>query len=128
MSSIDRLPYNNLYKKYSDENRKNLTLPERIVWFQLLNKSKLGFRFIRQFRVGDYILDFYCPYLKLNIELDGNSHEGKMVEKDMDRDGYLNNFGIKIVRLSNIDVLNNIDEVRNYLIFKIQDLNKNIVI
>lgn len=50
--------------------RNNPTPTEKLLWSKLKN-SQLGFKFRRQYSVGGYILDFYCPTKKLAIELDG---------------------------------------------------------
>jgi very-short-patch-repair endonuclease len=54
--------------------RKNMPKSEVILWSKLKNKQILGERFLRQYSVDQYILDFYCPRLKLAIEVDGDSH------------------------------------------------------
>ena len=54
------------------ELRSNGTKYEATLWLILKNRQIDGVRFRRQFSVGEYILDFYCPELKLGIELDGD--------------------------------------------------------
>jgi len=78
--------------------RNNLTPGEASLW-KFLQKSQLeGRKFRRQHSVGNYILDFYCPGEKNNIELDGEYH---IPEKDKKRDQYLNNLGITVLRFEN---------------------------
>jgi len=68
--------------------RNNLTPGEASLW-KFLQKSQLeGRKFRRQHSVGNYILDFYCPGEKINIELDGEYH---IPEKDKKRDHWLGN-------------------------------------
>ena len=55
------------------ELRSNGTKYEATLWLILKNRQIDGVRFRRQFSVGEYILDFYCPELKLGIELDGKA-------------------------------------------------------
>ena len=50
-----------------------MTLPEVVLW-TFRGKRLAGLRFRRQHPIGDYILDFYCPSLKLCIEVDGAVH------------------------------------------------------
>jgi very-short-patch-repair endonuclease len=126
MKNLNRILYKNNNKKYAEENRKNLTLPERIMWYQLLNKSKLGFKFIRQYRIHNYILDFYSPELKINIELDGSSHQGQQTIKDTIRDQLLISYGVKVYRILNNDVLYNLDSVSNYLKNEIEKISKSV--
>ena len=57
--------------------RKNMTLSEILLWQQLKGKQLLGYDFHRQKPIDEYVVDFYCPKLKLVIEIDGDSHEGK---------------------------------------------------
>jgi very-short-patch-repair endonuclease len=65
-----------------------------------------------QYGVGQYIADFYCPSLKLVIEVDGGQHfEEKGLIKDKKRDDYFALVHITVVRFSNTDVLTNIDGV-----------------
>jgi very-short-patch-repair endonuclease len=71
-----------------------------------------GFKFRRQYSVNQYVIDFYCPELKLAIEIDGDSHHGYFSEKyDNERQKYIESFGIHFMRFTNEDVCNNIDGV-----------------
>jgi len=86
---------------------------EAIIWSHLKNKQRLGKRFLRQFSVGSFILDFYCPSLKLAIEIDGDTHflGEKSAKYDLSREKYLNQFGITVLRYTNYDVYNSLDAV-----------------
>jgi very-short-patch-repair endonuclease len=92
--------------------RKNLTEPERKIWNIVRNRQIKGCKFFRQFGVGNYILDFYCPEKKLAVELDGGHHfeEGE-IKADKQRTEYLELIGIKVIRFQNIDVIKNIEGV-----------------
>ena len=62
--------------------------------------------------IGSCIVDFYCPKAKLVIELDGGQHyssEGKA--KDMTRDGYMKDIGLKVLRFSDKEVFENTQSV-----------------
>ena len=50
-----------------------MTEPEKRLW-SILRNNQLGVKFRRQHGIGHYIVDFYCPELKLIIEVDGESH------------------------------------------------------
>lgn len=63
----------------------------------VLRKNRLNYRFVRQKPIGLFIVDFYCSKLLLVIEVDGSTHELKE-NKDLDRDKYLSNLGIKTIR------------------------------
>jgi very-short-patch-repair endonuclease len=93
--------------------RQNMPKAEAIIWSHLKNKQRLGKRFLRQFSVGSFILDFYCPSLKLAIEIDGNTHflGEKSAKYDLSREKYLNQFGITVLRYTNYDVYNSLDAV-----------------
>jgi very-short-patch-repair endonuclease len=118
--------FNNNLKQFKTELRNNHSLPERIVWYNLLRKRLTGYTFTRQFIVGNYILDFYCHELKLNIELDGKTHDFSY-EKDIERDSYLKSKGVRILRILNTDVLYNIDGVRIYIDRYIVNLTTSVI-
>lgn len=87
-----------------------MTKEERHLWYDFLKKLPLTVH--RQKIVGRYILDFYCAKQKFAIELDGSQHydtEGK--EKDTERDAYLREQGITVLRYSNLDVSQHYDTV-----------------
>ena len=87
------------------------TPAEKMLWSKLSNKQ-LGVRFRRQHPVCDYKADFYCHSLKIVIEVDGPIHDTKEnVAFDKIRSETLQSFQIKVIRFTNDEVLNNIDEV-----------------
>lgn len=109
---MKRILYNN---KILLERRKllrnNPTKTEGILWFKL-NKNQLGFRFFRQYSVGPYILDFYCPKKRLSIEIDGRSHDSTDAKiYDNERSEYLKSLNIKIIRFRNEEIIKNIKSV-----------------
>ena len=70
---------------------------ERVLW-NLLRRQELGFKFRRQYPLGPYVLDFYCPIAQLCVEVDGPLHAGRQ-SKDLIRDQYLKDFGIQTIRI-----------------------------
>lgn len=71
-----------------------------------------GYKFRRQQSIGPYIVDFYCPRLKLVIEVDGDSHFlDEAIEYDRKRQKYIESFGTKFLRFTNLEIYENIDEV-----------------
>ena len=71
-----------------------------------------GIRFFRQYSIGPYILDFYCPTVKFAVELDGGQHnEHEHREYDDTRSEYLKAQCIDVMRFWNHDVLLNIESV-----------------
>jgi very-short-patch-repair endonuclease len=91
--------------------------PELTLWSKLKNKQLCGYKFRRQYGVGLYIIDFYCPELKLAIEIDGESHFGseKTRASDLNRQKYIESFGIKLVRFTNTEVNTNLSGVMQKL-------------
>ncbi len=89
--------------------RRLQTKEEELLWSKVRN-NQLGFKIKRQYSVGPYVLDFYCPLKKLAIELDGSQHR-KEKEYDVLRSDYLSVFGIKVIRFWNSEVNANIESV-----------------
>lgn len=104
--------YNTKLKKYSQELRKNITDAERLLWSRLRRKQLNNFQFYRQRIIGDYIVDFYCPRSKLIIEVDGGQHyQDEGDRRDKVRDDYMKNLGMRILRVSDREVLQNLNGV-----------------
>ncbi|WP_274532715.1 endonuclease domain-containing protein [Devosia sp. Root413D1] len=95
-------------KSYSSAKRmrRDMPLPEVILW-QLLRGGKVhGLRFRRQHPVGPFVLDFYCAERKLAIEVDGRAHDNtERVGQDERRTMWLNNQGIRVIRFMASDIL-----------------------
>ena len=88
--------------------RKRQTYTEKIFWLQLRNRQILGYKFRRQYSVDHFVIDFYCPELKLAVELDGDVHNlPEQKEYDIARQKYLEKFGIKFIRITNEEFLGN---------------------
>ena len=98
------------YKERRRKLRKTQTDCERIVWNLLRNKQCNNLKFYRQYSIGSYILDFYCPKIKMAIELDGGQHAQRQ-EYDRIRTQYLTGYNIKELRFWNNEVIENIDGV-----------------
>ncbi len=91
--------------------RKQEISAEKILWSRLRNKQQ-RFKFRRQYGVGNYIIDFYCPKLKLAIEVDGATHSTEIeIKNDLIREKYITRFGIKVIRYTNAEIFYNIDDV-----------------
>jgi len=87
--------------------RNKMTFCEQIVW-KHLRKKQLEVRFLRQYSIDNYIIDFYCPELKLAVEIDGSIHdENEQMEYDKNRQEYLENFGVEFIRIKNEELLGN---------------------
>jgi len=80
---------------------------------------KLNFR--RQIPFAQYILDFYCPKANLVIEVDGGQHYKKEgIIRDQMRDSYLQQHGLKVLRVYDRDVLMNISGVQQKIYEEIE--------
>jgi very-short-patch-repair endonuclease len=76
-----------------------MSLPEALLW-RALRRGSLGRHIRRQHPVGPYVLDFYCDYAKLAIEVDGEMHSvAGAPEHDARRDAWLVARGIRTLRL-----------------------------
>ena len=105
------LPTNESLKKYAVEMRKNQTDEEKKVWYQIL-KGRTP-KFHRQRIIGNYIVDFYCPQLRLAIEIDGYQHfYEENIEYDNKRTEYIESQDIYILRFENTEVNKDIEYVR----------------
>ena len=97
--------------EYAKKLRNNPTKAEKILWDKL-KRNQLGVKFRRQHPIYLYIADFYCHEKKLVIEVDGDYHlEKEQKENDKLREEDIKDFGLKIVRFTNNDVLEKIDVV-----------------
>lgn len=97
-------------KERSRHLRKAMTFCEKIVWTHL-RKRKLKVRFLRQYSSDNYIIDFYCPEIKLAIEIDGDVHNlPKQKEYDLARQKFLENFGVRFIRITNEELIGNPDK------------------
>ena len=90
--------------------RRNLTPQERKLWYQILNKYRV--RFQRQKVVGHHIADFYCASAKLIIEIDGSGlYTDEQQRSEEIRTDTLQQYGLMVIRFSNMDVTNNFEGV-----------------
>lgn len=96
-------------KQSTKENRRRLknqmTEAEEILW-NSIRRDAFGVRFRRQFGIGNYIADFYCPSKKLVIEIDGSQHyTDDGLGYDKVRDEFIRSLGIRIIRFSNREIM-----------------------
>ena len=85
--------------------RNDMPKAERILWRLIKGNRLNGYKFRRQYGVGPFVMDFYCPEARLGIELDGASHfEPGAQEYDRRREAYIEAHGITIIRFLNADV------------------------
>ena len=106
ITNFRELPYNPNLQDRAREMRNNSTKSEIKFWCELIRKKETGYQFYRQKVIDNYIVDYYCAKLKLVVEIDGESHEGKG-EYDKNRDDILNSYGLKVLHYNDSTVLNN---------------------
>jgi len=92
------------------ELRREPTDEEKVLW-QYLRKNRLGgFHFRRQQVIQGFIVDFYCHQACLVVEVDGGVHEDQ-IEYDRERDKILEGLDLRIMRVKNEEIKNNLQEV-----------------
>ncbi len=100
--------------------KRNMTSAEKLLWDQLKNRTFFKVKFRRQHPVDIFIADFYCHELKLAIEIDGEIHlKSEVLDYDLGRTSDFEKFGIKILRFTNNEVINDIETVKNKILIEI---------
>jgi very-short-patch-repair endonuclease len=85
--------------------RRDTPPAERLLWRHLRGQQLYGLRFRRQYGVGPYVLDFYCPSQRLAVEIDGDSHDSEEAQQyDAARTAFLGQCGIQVLRFTNMEV------------------------
>ncbi|SMO52139.1 Very-short-patch-repair endonuclease [Saccharicrinis carchari] len=104
-------------KQFRKRLRNHSTPAEIELWRYLKNKQIAGLKFRRQHSIGNFIIDFYCPKIRLGIELDGEHHIYNE-EYDQKRDNKLSTYNITIVRYENVMIFEYpeviVDEIKEY--------------
>ncbi|MSR78821.1 MAG: DUF559 domain-containing protein [Candidatus Taylorbacteria bacterium] len=122
-----KIHYNQNLKILSRQLRNNCTLGEVLLWKEIKGK-KLGYQFMRQKPIADYIVDFYCSPLGLAIEIDGISHDTKVTE-DNQRQKEIEKLGIDFLRFAERDVKENLDsvirEIKDFINQKTTSVSRN---
>jgi very-short-patch-repair endonuclease len=91
--------------------RREMSLPEVLLWSELRGGRLDGLKFRRQHPVGPYVLDFYCPSAHLAVEIDGWSHATEeRPEQDEIRDMRLAERGVRTLRIPAAEVLRSVDD------------------
>jgi very-short-patch-repair endonuclease len=103
--------------------RQNTTDAEQKLW-RALRRNQIGeLSFRRQHPIGAYVIDFYCPALRLAIEVDGGQHGGDAGHAyDDRRSRWLGSKGITVLRYWNNDVLSNLEGVLENIVHAIETL------
>ena len=100
---------------------------EQILWSKLNRRQISGERFLRQFSIGNYVVDFFCPKLKLAVEADGITHDSdEDIIKDKQMQDELEKIGIIFLRFSNTEIVVNTTEVIDAVkkeVFRLKNIN-----
>ena len=92
--------------------RNRPTRSEKIIWHYLHGSNLGGYKFRRQQGIGQYVVDFYCPEGNLAVEIDGDSHyQVGAAEHDREKQKFIKGMGIKVVRFTDNDVQDSLDNV-----------------
>ena len=101
--------------------RQDMTIAENRMWYFLRNRRLNGYKFVREYVIGDYIADFVCRDKKLIVEIDGGQHM-EAAEYDQRRTNYLTAKGYKVVRFWNNEVLLNVQGVLETILRSLEDM------
>lgn len=104
--------YNPKLKELARQLRNNSTKSEIRLWQKLKRNQMRGYDFLHQKPIDNYIVDFICNKLQLAVECDGYSHEILEVwEKDIRKTRRLNGLGISVLRFSDYEIMNDMENV-----------------
>ncbi len=103
--------------------RNNMPKAEVILWTHLKGKQFSDLKFRRQYSIGQYTVDFYCPKIRVAIEVDGPSHLSEtQKKKDIERQEYIESQGIQVIRYLNTDIYENMEGVFEDLAMRIEKI------
>jgi very-short-patch-repair endonuclease len=94
--------------------RRKPTDAERRLWNMVRNRSVHGMKFLRQFPIGPFVVDFVCRELMLVIEVDGGQHVDDAIYDDR-RTAFLNSRGYSVLRFWNNEVLQHLNGVHDMI-------------
>ena len=129
VDSMTRVYNQTKEKKKRRALRRAMPSSEVLVWSKLRARQIHGRKFRRQYSVGSYVIDFYCPELKLAVEIDGDSHAGETAEiHDRQRQFFIESYHISFLRFTNSEVHENLESVLDAIAEKICALTKERII
>jgi very-short-patch-repair endonuclease len=116
------LRYNAKLKEPARTLRTHLTDSEQLLWSRLRRKQILGVQFYRQKPLGHFVVDFYVPSARLVIEVDGSQHvTAEQKAYDQQRTTYLRGQGLRVLRFTNHEVLQETEAVVEAIHGAVQD-------
>ena len=113
--------YNKKLVKNAQILRRNMTPEEKHLWYDFLKKLPITVN--RQKNIDNYIIDFFISSKGIAIEIDGRQHYSKEgIEKDKIRTKYLNEIGIRVIRITNKQIDKDFNWICDYLDTEIQKI------
>ncbi len=104
------LPKNPSLTPVSQKLRKQMTRQEKHLWYDFLKDHP--FQFNRQKVIGPFVVDFFCHFAKLVIEIDGGQHfDAERKQRDTERTNYLRSLGLEVMRFTNREIDHDFFEV-----------------
>jgi len=108
-------------KDFAKGLRREMSLPEVLLWRAIKGRKLNGLHFRKQHPVGPYVLDFYCDAEKLAVEVDGGGHGfGDRPERDARRDAWLLERGVSTLRLPASLILADVDDATRTIFGRIE--------
>jgi len=115
------VPYRAKLTARAQSLRRDPTPAEKKLWYEFLRD--LPHKFTRQKPLGSYVADLYCSRAGLVIELDGDSHfTDRALAYDATRTAALESRGLRVIRLTNLDVLQNFESACAAILHALEDL------
>ncbi|MEM6254717.1 MAG: endonuclease domain-containing protein [Cyanobacteria bacterium P01_D01_bin.156] len=103
--------------------RSHMPNAEIILWGKLCRKQIAGAKFRRQYSIDRFVIDFYCPGLRLAIEVDGPTHQGPEAQSyDQVRQQLIESLGIEFLRFTNNEIYQTLDIVLDVIHQKVLSL------
>jgi len=120
LGGVAFIPYDSRLTALARENRKNPTPAEQKMWREVLRSRQFAhYKFLRQKPIDRFIVDFYCSELRWVIEIDGESH-AETAARDEERTKIINARGLRVIRYSNAEVMQNIEGVYRDLLMRLE--------
>src|SRR5688572_17891534 len=98
-------------RQFAKQLRRKMPRSEALLWSYIRKRTLSEAKFRRQHPIGPYIADFACVAAKLVVEVDGATHSSERLAYDTRRTKYLESQGWAVLRVTSIDVYENMDGV-----------------
>jgi very-short-patch-repair endonuclease len=101
--------------------RRTLTPAEARLWSGLRGRRLQNYRFVRQYPVGPFTVDFLCRDARLIVEVDGATHsQDDEIAYDERRTDYLKTQGYRVLRILNDDIYRRFDDVMDMILLTLE--------